>query len=79
MDNRASITYDVEQFRVVFADFPYYNFGNMSCDHIEQEWTFSHDDIKKVQNYVDTYGLGNIYDANNLQRFIEEFSYCKNY
>lgn len=79
MDNRASITYDVEQFRVVFADFPYYNFGNMSCDHIEQEWTFSHDDIKKVQTYVDTYGLGNIYDANNLQRFIEEFSYCKNY
>lgn len=51
----------------------------MNCDHIEQEWTFSHDDIKKVQNYVDTYGLGNIYDANNLQRFIEEFSYCKNY
>lgn len=79
MDNRASITYDVEQFRVVFADFPYYNYGNMNCDHIEQEWTFSHDDIKKVQNYVDTYGLGNIYDANNLQRFIEEFSYCKNY
>lgn len=79
MDNRASITYDVEQFRVVFADFPYYNYGNMSCDHIEQEWTFTHDDIKKVQTYVDTYGLGNIYDANNLQRFIEEFSYCKNY
>ena len=79
MENKASISYNVENFRVAFMNVPYTNYKNMTCNHILSSWKFTHEDIKKVQNFIDEHGCGNFKESDALSRFIQEFSYCRQY
>lgn len=79
MENKASISYNVENFRVAFMNVPYTNYKNMTCNHIVSSWKFTHEDIKKVQNFIDEHGCGNFKESDALSRFIQEFSYCRQY
>lgn len=79
MENKASISYNVENFRVAFMNVPYKNYKNMTCNHILSSWKFTHEDIKKVQNFIDEHGCGNFKESDALSRFIQEFSYCRQY
>lgn len=79
MENKASISYNVENFRVAFMNVPYKNYKNMTCNHILSSWKFTHEDIKKVQNFIDEHGCGNFKESDTLSRFIQEFSYCRQY
>ena len=77
MENRASIKYETKYFKVLWMNIPYIDYSSMTCNHIEEIWEFTSEDIKKVKEFINEHGFGKTKDPDGLKKFYETFSYCR--
>jgi len=78
MKNRKSLVEENNFTNVFGIQYSYTKPGSISQNQIYQSWSFNSEEIKKVKEYINTHGIGNIQEATALNTFLIEFSDCKN-
>lgn len=77
MKNRESLVEQTGKTNVFGIEFNFVKHGSISRNNLYQVWRFTPEDIKRVKQYVQDNGIGNIKHPDALSNFIKEFSSCK--
>jgi len=77
MLNRKSLVEKKGSVNVFGINYSYTEPGSISQNHIYQSWSFNSEKIKKVKEYINTNGFGNMQETTALNKFLMEFSDCK--
>jgi len=77
MANRKSLVEEIGTINVFAIHYSYTKPGSISQNHIYQSLLFSPEEIKKVKEYINIHGIGNIWESTALNNFLIEFSNCK--